>query len=175
MIIFLIGYMGAGKTTRGKQLASLLNYQFIDLDEYIENKYKTAIPILFQRIGESGFRLLEKKSLEELYALQNTIIATGGGAACFFNNIESMNSNGISIYLKLQPEQLARRLLQSKKKRPLIANKTPQQLISYIAQTLEHRKNFYEQAQLTIDAETDNNQKIIESLNQLKNSENRFG
>ncbi len=101
MRIFLIGYMGSGKSTLGRRLAKHLNLQFVDMDHYIEERNYKTIPQIFAEEGEAEFRKKERKALEELSEFTNIIIATGGGAPCFFDNIDIMNrrrENHLSEY-----------------------------------------------------------------------------
>ena len=146
--IFMIGYMGSGKTTIGKRLAKLLSLSFVDLDAYIENKYRKTISALFAEKGEEGFRKIENRSLQEVAAFEDVIISTGGGTPCFFNNMEIMNGTGLTIYLQAHPEDLADHLLDSKTVRPLIAGKSREQLIPFITEHLEQREYYYRKAQV---------------------------
>ena len=116
--------MGAGKTTLGKQLAEKLNYEFIDLDHYIENRYRKTVGSIFEEKGEDGFRKIEHNMLHEAGEFDNVIIATGGGAPCFYNNIEYMNTQGITIYLKTSPLTLHQRLKVARNSRHLLRDKT---------------------------------------------------
>ncbi len=145
--IFLIGYMGSGKTTIGKQLASRLGYSFVDMDAYIEEKQFKTVSQIFAEKGEHEFRQLEQKCLHEVAEFNNTIISTGGGAPCFFDNMEYMNNRGLTIYLKLTAAQLAERLeLIGVSKRPLLANCTGEDLRTFIADGLSVREPFYAKA-----------------------------
>ncbi|MFT3752722.1 MAG: shikimate kinase [Paludibacter sp.] len=145
--IFLIGYMGSGKTTIGKLLASRLGYSFVDMDAYIEEKQFKTISQFFAEKGEHEFRALEQKCLHEIAEFENVIISTGGGTPCFFNNMEYMNSRGLTIYLKLTAAELAERLeLIGVSKRPLLANRTGEDLRSFIDDGLSKREPFYEKA-----------------------------
>ena len=120
--VFLIGFMGCGKTTFGRKLAKQLEWDFIDLDDYIEAEQKSSIQEIFSDKGESYFRGLESNALEEASKWDKTVISTGGGTPCFNNNISFINNIGLSIYIKLSPEVLKSRLEGGKSKRPLIAN-----------------------------------------------------
>ena len=151
--IFLIGYMGSGKTTIGKLLAKKLNLLFIDLDLFIENRYRKSVGEIFREKGEDGFREIEQKALHEVSQFEDLIISTGGGTPCFFNNMNVMNKAGISIYLKVGVEELAKRLSCGKEKRPLIKDKKPEELKEFISINLEKRKAFYNQATYIYNAE----------------------
>lgn len=146
--VFIVGYMGVGKTTVGKGLAALLDLEFIDLDKYIENKYRKTIPQIFAEKGEEGFRNIERGALEELANFENVIISTGGGAPCFFDNMETMNHSGITVYIQADPEELANRLLASKTERPLISGKSREELIPFIQKHLSARECYYNKAHI---------------------------
>ncbi|HOR39786.1 MAG TPA: shikimate kinase, partial [Paludibacteraceae bacterium] len=96
--IFLIGYMGAGKTTIGEQLAERLGYKFLDMDHVIEEKMQQSVSQIFSEKGEEEFRRLERECLEEISTEQNVVVATGGGAPCFYDNMERMNAYGLTVY-----------------------------------------------------------------------------
>lgn len=143
--------MGAGKTTLGSQLSKEYDGQFIDLDHYIQDKHNKSISDLFEQYGEDGFRQIEHNSLIELGQLDtNTIVATGGGAPCFFNNMDIMNETGVTIYLKASPEALCKRLNipEHKMKRPLIKDKNEEELLSFITENLSKREQFYNKAKI---------------------------
>ena len=146
MRIYLIGYMGSGKSTLGRRLAAYLNLQFIDMDHYIEMRNHKTVPQIFAEEGEAEFRIKERKALEELSEFSDVVIATGGGAPCFFDNIDLMNNTGSTIYLNIDPSILADRLMHSKTERPLIKGKSKAELISFIDDTLKKRNIFYTQA-----------------------------
>ena len=150
MKIYLIGYMGCGKSTLGRKLSQHAKLQFIDMDHYIEKRNCRTIQQIFAEEGEAEFRKKEQKALLELSEFTNVIVATGGGAPCFFNNMELMNQTGKTIYLNIKPETLAARLLKSKTNRPLIKGKSRDELIAFIDETLKKRNEFYKQAQYQI-------------------------
>ena len=139
---YIIGFMGAGKTTIGKRFASKIGYQFIDLDDYIEKKNKHSIDSIFRLVGEEGFRKVENKALLEVSLLKKTVISTGGGTPCFFDNITIINNTGTSIYLKYSSKFLHHRLTRAKKKRPLIEEKKDN-LLNYIEEILNIRDPYY--------------------------------
>ncbi len=141
--------MGCGKSTIGRELAELLGYTFVDLDAYIEDTEYLSIPEIFKLKGEKGFRLIEQQCLKELGKLNKVVIATGGGTPCFFDNQDWMNENGTTVYLKTSPELLFKRLKSQTAQRPLLADKTEEELKDFIDSKLQERKVFYENAELT--------------------------
>lgn len=150
MRIFLIGYMGSGKSTVGKKLARKLKLDFFDLDELIEKKAGKKIPDIFRDLGENTFRHIEKETLAEILLTDNYVLSTGGGTPCFFNNMELMIENGITLYLRMEAGMLAHRLLHSKTERPLVAGKSKEGLLAFISQNLTEREAFYSQAKFVV-------------------------
>lgn len=146
MRIFLIGYMGCGKSTMGRKLSQQLDIAFIDLDKYIEEKYFKTIPQIFEQEGEPAFREKEQAALIEVAEFDNVIVATGGGAPCFFDNMELMNEAGLCVFLDVETEELANRLIHSKTERPLIKGKSPHKLVDFIEGMMQKRRPFYEKA-----------------------------
>lgn len=146
MRIYLIGYMGCGKSTIGRKLAGHAGLQFVDMDHYIEHRNCKTVPQIFAEEGEAEFRRKERKALEELSEFTDVVVATGGGAPCFFDNMDLMNKSGVTVFLNIDPKILATRLLQSKTERPLIKGKSKDELVRFIAETLEKRKEFYSRA-----------------------------
>lgn len=162
--LFLIGYMGAGKTTVGKELARQMGLSFIDLDCYIETRYHKTVRQLFSEKGEAAFREIERRLLREVATFENTVISTGGGAPCFFDNMEFMNQAGTTIYLQVSVGELAKRLEISKTTRPVLAGRSGKELYAFIEQSLSTRVPFYQQAKVLFDAEvmlTDTDVKTI--------------
>jgi len=150
MRIYLIGFMGCGKTTLGRRLAKYAGLQFIDMDYYIEKRNFKTVPQIFAEEGETGFRDKERKALHELSEMTNVVIATGGGAPCFFDNIDLMNRTGKTIYLNINPKILADRLMNSKTDRPLIKGKSKDELVAFIDRTLREREKYYSRARYQI-------------------------
>ena len=172
--IYLIGYMGAGKTTLGKKLAKVVDANFIDLDKFIECKYHKTVPDIFEEHGEEGFRLIEQSALLEVSEIENVIISTGGGAPCFFDNMKVMNDSGLTIYIKATPEELASRLRASKTVRPIVASKTDDELIPFIAKHLTEREEYYNQAKVSFYTEhlvskEDIDKTVDRMANEIKN------
>jgi len=151
--IFLTGYMGAGKTTAGRELAKVLELDFIDLDHFIQARYQKTVGQIFQEVGENEFRIIERNILKEVGEFEDVVISTGGGTPCFFNNMEYMNNAGTTVYLKARPEALASRLNSCKEKRPLIKDKDEQELYTFIVDSLEKREPYYSQAKIIFETE----------------------
>lgn len=169
MRIFLIGYMGAGKTTLGKAFARELDLTFIDLDWYIEERYHKTIQQIFQEQTEKGFRELEKRMLHEVAEFENVVISTGGGTPCFFDNMEYMSSQGETVFLEVTPEVLFQRLRIAKRQRPLLAQKTDEEIKTFIHNALQERMPYYSQAKHTFKAdELEDKRQIQQSVNALK-------
>ena len=151
--IFLIGYMGAGKTTLGKAFAREMSLNFIDLDWFIEERFHKTVQQLFLERGEDGFRELERKMLHEVAEFEDVVVSTGGGTPCFFDNMEFMNEAGQTVYLKVSVEELAKRLELCKSTRPVLKGRSGDELKSFIAESLEKREPFYSKATIVFDAE----------------------
>ncbi|REJ84857.1 MAG: shikimate kinase [Bacteroidetes bacterium] len=152
MKIFLIGYMGSGKSRLSKSLASKLGFLHFDTDDLIEIDFGKNISDIFKTEGEEKFRKRESFILKELRDTLNAVVATGGGLPCFENNMEWMNDNGLTVYLEATPRFLFQRLKSSSAKRPLLEGFTEDELLEYITTHLEVRKKFYEQASLKVNA-----------------------
>lgn len=144
--IFLIGYMGAGKTTLGKAFAREMGLNFIDLDWYIEERYHKTVQQLFSERGEEGFRELERKMLHEVAEFEDVIVSAGGGTPCFFDNMEYMNTCGDTVFLDVASEVLFHRLKVARQQRPLLANKSDEELMNFICEALQKRHPFYSKA-----------------------------
>ncbi len=138
--------MGAGKTTLGRHLARKLQLDFYDLDWYVEHRYRMKIPKIFEERGESGFREIERNMLHEVAEFEDIVLSCGGGTPCFFDNMDYMNSQAETFYLKAEPAVLKAHLLMGKSVRPLIQGKTPDQLLDFINTSLAQREAYYNQA-----------------------------
>jgi shikimate kinase len=158
--IFLTGYMGSGKSSTGQLLASQLDYNFIDLDKFIEKEYKMTIPEIFSSKGEKEFRAMEHNCLKKVVEKENTVVACGGGTPCYYGNMELMNNNGTTVYLKMSVDTLVNRLLHAKDKRPLILNKTEKELKEFVNRQLEKREDIYHKAQYIVKAKELNVQEL---------------
>jgi shikimate kinase len=158
--IALIGFSGAGKSTIAKKIATLLQFTVLDTDVMLEEKYHISVPAIFEKYGEKTFRGLEYNILKEALRYDNVVIATGGGASCFFDAINLINEKACSIYIEMHPKSLTQRLLHAKKVRPLTKNKTEEELLAYITEKLKQHEPFYKQAHYIIKGENFNLNKM---------------
>ncbi|MEE9462652.1 MAG: shikimate kinase [Bacteroidales bacterium] len=143
MIIFLLGFMGSGKSTVGQRLAGRLGYSFIDMDARLEGEHGMTINEIFEKLGEKAFRDLESNLLKEMVSLQDAVISTGGGLPCTGNNMDLINRKGVSIYLRMEPAALLNRLSRGKSRRPLIRHLSRQELETFIQEKLREREPVY--------------------------------
>lgn len=150
-LIFLVGYMGCGKSTKAKQLAHRLDCPVIDLDNEIVSQSGKTIAEYFTAFGESGFRNYESEMLKTFSYPEKCVVATGGGLPCFFDNMDWMNANGTTVYLQMEPAQLVSRL-QNRQKRPLIKDLDDAQLLDFINEKLAERNPFYTRAKVIVNA-----------------------
>lgn len=148
--IYLVGFMGAGKTTYGRLLANKLGFKFFDTDKKFEEKYKTTVDLFFKKYGEEAFRKIEYEMIISTFELDNIVVSTGGGTPCFFDTMKQINDHGISVYLQLPAKALYNRLVYAKKLRPLVAKKSDRELLGFIENKLEEREPFYRQARYIV-------------------------
>ena len=158
--------MGSGKTTTGKDLAKAIGYEFIDLDQFIEQKYQTKIADIFANEGELGFRKKEREALHEILTNTNIVLSLGGGTPVYYNNMEEITKNSVSFFIRVQLPQLVKRLENKKGTRPLIAHLTNEELTEFVAKHLFERNQYYEKAKYTISI---SNQSTLEILDQIMN------
>jgi shikimate kinase len=165
MRIFLIGFMGSGKTHWGTRIAEKLQIPFYDLDAVIVNSEGMNISEIFVNKGEEYFRYIEKQTLEDLVSREeNFVLSAGGGTPCFFNNIDFMKRNGKVLWLNTSLEALNQRLIKEKMSRPLLKGITESGLRAYIIRKLSERKMYYEQADLMVHEETTDLESFISML-----------
>lgn len=152
--IFLIGYMGCGKTTLGEELARQMGLRYIDLDDYIEVRQGMTITEIFDEMGEGHFRELEADALRDVAAMTDVIVGSGGGTPCHGDNMALMNRSGVTIWLTTSPERITARLLlpDQKAKRPKVASLPDEAVLSLVEKELEVRTPYYAQAQLQFDS-----------------------
>jgi len=149
--IFLIGFMGSGKSTIGRKLANEVGYGFVDMDSLISQYSGMTIPGIFSEHGEALFRKWERDTLKEIIRQENIVVATGGGAPCHHKNMDVMNSSGLTIYLRLTPEAIRERLMRSKTERPLVKGKSDSELFDFIKELLGQREQYYLQSKIVTD------------------------
>ena len=166
--ILLVGFMAAGKTTLGKALARNLGLQFIDLDHYIENRYRCTVSQLFAEKGEEAFRQIERNMLHEVAEFEDVVISTGGGTPCFFDNMEYMNTKGLTVFLEAAVDVIHTRLTIARIQRPLVKGKSAEELRRYITDMLSQRHPYYSRAQRTFCADH------LEDTRQVEASVERF-
>lgn len=165
MKIFLIGFMGSGKTHWGRLLSEATGVPYFDLDEVIVATERKSVAQIFSEDGEEYFRTREQEILEALSGEhENAIISTGGGTPCFFNNIEFMKSRGKVIWLNTSIDVLLQRLLRQKHTRPLIRNISDAELKTFIIRKLQDRKIYYEQADVMLHEETITMDSLLNAL-----------
>ena len=184
MIVFLIGFMGSGKSFYAKGLSEHLDVPFVDLDQFIEEQQAISISKIFEKMGESAFRTLESLALQQVYKdlLSRTtekqdkngilgIISCGGGTPCFNQNMEWMNKHGLTIWINPAEAIIWERLIKERQTRPLVANLTEDELRDFIHQKLIERKPYYEKAQSVI---TQPDVTISEFVNTIQHAKNLF-
>lgn len=148
--VIFIGYMGCGKSVIAKMLAYEYGYDYVDLDKLIEKRQGMSVRQIFVTKGEEYFRQVEREELLKILGADKTIVAAGGGTPCFFDNMQRMNQSAVTVYLKVDPDQLFRRLRKVKHARPLIAHLDDHQLKEYIIHSLRERESYYMQASIII-------------------------
>ena len=169
--IYIIGFMGSGKSTAGRKLAALMGWPFIDLDRKIEELARKTIPRIFSEDGEEHFRKIESEVLRNLDNTGRIVVSTGGGTPCHGDNMDFMLQTGLTVYLKMTPLHLSKRLLESSGERPLLKNVPDESLPQFIEEKLSHREKWYNKAEIIVDGHSLN----IELLGSIINSkqENR--
>jgi len=165
-LIYIIGFMGSGKSTAGRKLAASMGWPFIDLDRKIEEVALKTIPRIFSEDGEEHFRKIESEVLRNLDNTKRTVVSTGGGTPCHGDNMDFMLKTGVTVYLKMTPGQLAKRLLDSSGERPLLKNVPDESLPGFIEEKLAHREKWYSKAEIIVDGLSLN----IELLGSIVNS-----
>lgn len=166
MKVYLVGFMGSGKSTLGTVMARKMGYDFVDLDNYIVEQERMSVAEIFASHGEPYFRECERKYLRQVSQKErDIIISTGGGTPSKGDNMDYMRSQGTVIYLKLEPAMLRDRLLASHTVRPLIKDKNPQELLQYIEDTLAEREKYYLKANLVVSNIGRDADRIINLLN----------
>lgn len=170
MKIFLLGYMGSGKSFIGKQLSESLGYKFVDLDQKIEEREKTSISEIFENRGEIFFRRMEREILEEILESEDSlVISLGGGTPCYGNNLELIKGteDALTFYLKLKVENLTERLFLEKDHRPMISHlNDKEKLEDFIRKHLFERGFYYNQSNYIINCDDRSARDIIKEIRQ---------
>lgn len=165
MIISLVGYMGSGKSHVSKVLSNKLQLKIIDLDHQISTKNKMSVAEIFEKRGEIYFRKQERENLEEIFATENdAVLSVGGGTPAFYNNMEVINHNSESVFLRTSVSNLSERLLKQKQKRPLIARIPDEDLPEFIAKHLFERNAYYSKAKHTVSTD---NKEVEDIVNEI--------
>ena len=167
--IIIIGYMGSGKTTVGHALSQELGLPFYELDWYIETRMHRTVKQIFDEKGEEGFRKIEHNLLHEVAEFEDVIISCGGGTPCFFDNIDYINRQGETVYLKCTTDVLYKHLKMGKTVRPLLLNKTPDEVKTFIEAQPKQREPFYAKAKHIVDVSLmDNKEKIKTTVDAIR-------
>ena len=151
--IYIVGYMGAGKTTSARRLAHRLGWEVADTDALFEEKYKISVNDFFNKYDEPLYRKLESEVLKATESLDHVVVSTGGGTACYFDNMEWMNQHGLTVFLRISPQAAVDRVIHSRHKRPLVEGKSEEELTEFVNQHYASRMVFYEQAKITVESE----------------------
>ena len=151
--IYLVGYMGAGKTTAARRLAHRLGWEVVDTDALFEEKYKISVNDFFNKYDETLYRKLESEVLKATESLENVVVSTGGGTACYFDNMEWMNQHGLTVFLRISPQAAVDRVIHSRHKRPFVEGKSEEELTEFVNRHYASRMPFYEQAIITVKSE----------------------
>jgi len=166
--IYLIGFMGSGKTTVGRRLAKRIGFDLVDTDRFIEMQQGIAVSEIFAQRGEAHFREMEHNILLEIQKLDYAVVSTGGGMTCHSGNMDIMRSTGKVVYLKTSPQTLVRRLLRSRIERPLIKGKTENELHQYVVEKLNEREPFYSRAHVIMENENFSMEELLWELGMTK-------
>lgn len=165
-VIYLMGMPGCGKTTLGKKLAHKLGYSFVDLDDYIEEKEDDSISSIFEIHGENYFRKAEQDAVAKSTQWNQTVVACGGGAPCFFDNMEVMNQAGTTLFIDVSVNELMKRIYgKGQNKRPILSGKSEIELKTELEQKVSHRKQFFNQADITISSDKVTLEDLLKLLN----------
>lgn len=166
--IYIIGYMCSGKSSISRKLASRLGYEPFDTDDLFEERYHICVQDFFDKYGEDYFRKFESEILKKTGELHNAVISTGGGTPCFFDNMQWMNDNGATFFVKVSPTTAFNRIMNAKRKRPLVLGKTEDELRQYVENHYNSRLPFYEQAHFTVKGENVDFDEIMNLLSQFQ-------
>lgn len=164
MHLYLLGFMGVGKTTIGKKLATLLNIPFVDIDLLIEEQTAQSVNDYFIENGEEAFRRLEAQTIRSLKDKNPMVVATGGGLPCYYNNMEFMHEHGYTVFLQATEKFIYSRLIIAKTNRPLLKGMNKTQLHQFIEQKLLERNPLYLQSHFKVNIPPNNAEVLIKSI-----------
>lgn len=165
MRVFLVGFMGSGKSYWGRRWAGLMGFDFVDLDEVIEAKLGKTVSDIFEQEGEELFRQTESDELRLLSGSENVIISCGGGTPCFHENMDWMNASGITVYLSSPAKLLFDNIMQDSVKRPLVKDVNDAEILYFVEKKLKERAPFYEKARITLSVTALNDNSLEQVLN----------
>ena len=165
--IYIVGYMGAGKTTAARRLAQRMGWEVVDTDALFEEKYKISVNDFFNKYDEPLYRKLESEVLKATESLDHVVVSTGGGTACFFDNMDWMNHHGLTVFLRISPQAAVDRVIHSRHKRPLVEGKSEEELTEFVNQHYASRLPFYEQARITAKSEDFDIESLMEAIKDI--------
>lgn len=165
--IYIVGYMGAGKTTAARRLAQRMGWEVVDTDALFEEKYKISVNDFFNKYDEPLYRKLESEVLKATESLDHVVVSTGGGTACFFDNMDWMNQHGLTVFLRISPQAAVDRVIHSRHKRPLVEGKSEEELTEFVSQHYASRMPFYEQARITAKSEDFDIESLMEAIKDI--------
>ena len=165
--IYIVGYMGAGKTTAARRLAQRMGWEVVDTDALFEEKYKISVNDFFNKYDEPLYRKLESEVLKATESLDHVVVSTGGGTACFFDNMDWMNQHGLTVFLRISPQAAVDRVIHSRHKRPLVEGKSEEELTEFVNQHYASRLPFYEQARITVKSEDFDIESLMEAIKDI--------
>ncbi len=165
--IYIVGYMGAGKTTAARRLAQRMGWEVVDTDALFEEKYKISVNDFFNKYDEPLYRKLESEVLKATENLDHVVVSTGGGTACFFDNMDWMNQHGLTVFLHISPQAAVDRVIHSRHKRPLVEGKSEEELTEFVNQHYASRLPFYEQARITAKSEDFDIERLMEAIKDI--------
>jgi shikimate kinase len=165
--IYIVGYMGAGKTTAARRLAQRMGWEVVDTDALFEEKYKISVNDFFNKYDEPLYRKLESEVLKATESLDHVVVSTGGGTACFFDNMDWMNQHGLTVFLRISPQAAVDRVIHSRHKRPLVEGKSEEELTEFVSRHYASRLPFYEQARITAKSEDFDIESLMEAIKDI--------
>ncbi len=165
--IYIVGYMGAGKTTAARRLAQRMGWDVVDTDALFEEKYKISVNDFFNKYDEPLYRKLESEVLKATESLDHVVVSTGGGTACFFDNMDWMNQHGLTVFLRISPQAAVDRVIHSRHKRPLVEGKSEEELTEFVNQHYASRLPFYEQARIAAKSEDFDIESLMEAIKDI--------